>query len=242
MPRVPRWPTISTVLLLFALGLGLLATHTDWLTPHGLAVDVEIATDVRTPWLTTVMQAISWIASPPVAAATLAVGCVALVAWRRPVSALATFLVVAVGWCATLLVKAIVARPRPPIDIVHSLQPETGSDSYPSGHTAFAVSAAIAAWFLVRGTRHARRVAALGGAAVVLVGFSRLYLGVHYPGDIVGSILVSTAAIVALTGLWHSPLTDRVLSGPVVGSMLGLVGGASADRARPGSGNGHRPQ
>ncbi|MEZ0448331.1 phosphatase PAP2 family protein [Cellulomonas sp. ICMP 17802] len=212
MPYVRRWPVLSVVLGVAALLLGLVAADTTLLQPHGLALDVEIATDVRSALLTPVMLGISFLASPVVA-------CVALVLWpgwlvwrRRPLAAAATFLVVVVGWLAAFGVKLLVARPRPPIDVVHSLAPETGSDSYPSGHVAFAFSIAVAAWFLARGTRWSRPVAVLGAGFVALVAFSRLYLGVHYLGDVVGSVLVSGAAIVLLTGLWHRFVEPALLA------------------------------
>jgi membrane-associated phospholipid phosphatase len=211
MPYVRRWLLISLVLGVAALLLGFVATDTAWLQPHGLAIDVEIATDLRSAILTPVMLGISYLASPAVGVAVL-VGWPAWLVWRRRrVAAVATFLVVVVGWAASFVVKLLVGRARPPADVVHSLAAETGSNSYPSGHVAFAFSVAVAAWFLVRGTRRSRPVAVVGVVAVVLVAFSRLYLGVHYPGDVIGSVLVSGAAIVLLTGLWNSFLEAALL-------------------------------
>jgi undecaprenyl-diphosphatase len=233
MPVVRHWSRLSSVLLVAALVLGFVATHTSWLQPHGLAIDQEIATDVRTPWLTSVMRAASFLASPPVAGVLLAAGCGVLLWRRRPTAAVATFLVVAVGWTATLVVKVVVGRDRPPVALVHSLAPETGSTSYPSGHTAFACSAAVAVWFLVRGSRWSRPVAVLGAVVVAVVGFSRLYLGVHYPGDVVGSALVAGGAIVLLTGVWHRYLEGWLASLPVLARF------AAGGRAPVATGEGH---
>ncbi|WP_456844670.1 phosphatase PAP2 family protein [Cellulomonas sp. P5_C6] len=243
MPYVRRWPLVSVTLGVLALLLGLVATHTVWLQPHGLAVDVEIATDLRSSALTRLMLGVSFLASPVVAVAVLVLWPGWLVWRRRAVAAAATFLVVVVGWVAAFVVKLVVARPRPPVDLVHSLAPETGSNSYPSGHVAFAFSVAVAAWFLARGTRRSRPVAIVGVVFVALVAFSRLYLGVHYPGDVVGSVLVSGAAIVLLTGLWHGFIRDWLQARPLVarlqppppgygraasGDGLGVVGGGAS--------------
>lgn len=232
MPYVRRWPAAAAALAVLALVLGFVATDTALLQPYGLAIDVAIADELRSSVLTPVMLGISFLASPPVAVVTVLACTGLLVAGcRRPVAAVETALVVAAGWGAALVVKVLVGRPRPPLDLVHSLAPETGMTSYPSGHVAYAVSAAIAAWFLVRGTQRARPVAAAGAIAVVLVAASRLYLGVHYLGDVIGSVLVAGAAIVLLTGLWHGYLRNALLSATALAPLLARFSTSDAGRA-----------
>ncbi|SFH08957.1 phosphatase PAP2 family protein [Pontibacter chinhatensis] len=71
---------------------------------------------------------------------------------------------------------------------------EASSPSFPSGHTAFAFTAAVALALMFRNAP--LRVTVLAWA--VLVAYSRLALGVHYPSDVLASILIgTTAAIVA---------------------------------------------
>ncbi|MBT2385553.1 phosphatase PAP2 family protein [Streptomyces sp. ISL-11] len=202
MPYVRHWLRNSLLLFVLAITLGLVAAHTHLIQPHDLQLDRTIQTNTRTGWLNDVMEGVSALASP-------VAGLVILVIWsgwllfvrRRPTRAVATFLVVAIGWNSTQIAKAIVARPRPPRQFM--LDPEIGSNSFPSGHTAFTVSAVVAAYFLLRETRHRRTVLVLGPLAVLLVAFSRMYVGAHYPTDTFGSVLIAGSAITFVTGIWH---------------------------------------
>ena len=84
--------------------------------------------------------------------------------------------------------KNIVARPRPYTQIAELMiltHPEK-SFSFPSGHTANSFAVALI-YFRMLPKRY-------GIAAVVLaalIGFSRLFIGVHYPSDVIGGFLVA---------------------------------------------------
>lgn len=99
-------------------------------------------------------------------------------------------------WFAEYPVKAYFRRRRPFIDVVRALVvgKEPGSWSFPSGHTCAAFAAA---WTLGRFWPGARPLF-FGGAAVV--GYSRVYVGAHYPGDVL------TGAVLGMT---MSELTRR---------------------------------
>lgn len=86
-----------------------------------------------------------------------------------------------------LMLKPLVARTRPFVlnPDVQLLIPQPGEYSFPSGHTAGSFSAACALLFA--------REKRVGIPAVVLaavIAFSRLYLYVHFPTDILGGIAV----------------------------------------------------
>jgi undecaprenyl-diphosphatase len=131
-----------------------------------------------------------------VAATVLIVGL--LTAWRQP--ALVTGVILAV----MLAIEAVLDMFVPLI---------RGLDSFPSGHAtasmALAASLGVIAW--EKGRRGFIIVA--GAFFVLVVGISRVYLGVHYPADVLGGWCVATAATCAT---W---LTVRaILDGaPVVG-------------------------
>ncbi|MEV4870120.1 phosphatase PAP2 family protein [Streptomyces syringium] len=215
MPYVRHWLRNSILLFATAIALGLVAAHTKLIQPHDLQLDRTIQTNTRTGWLNHTMEGVSALASPIAGLLILAVWSGWLLFVRRkPTKAVATFLVVAVGWNSTQIAKALVARPRPPRQFM--LDPEIGSNSFPSGHTAFTVSAVIAAYFLLRETRHRRTVLVLGTFAVLLIAFSRMYVGAHYPTDTFGSVLIAGSAITFVTGVWHTWLLPQLHRVPLM--------------------------
>ncbi len=223
MPYVRHWLRNSLLLFASAIALGLVAAHTKVIQPHDLDLDRTIQTNTRTGWLNTTMELISYCASPVAGVVILAIWCgYLLFVRRRPITASAVFLVVAVGWNSTQLAKAIVARPRPPREFM--LDPEIGSNSFPSGHTAFTVAVAVAVFFLFRESRHRRTVVVCGVLAVLLVAFSRMYVGAHYPTDTFGSVLIAGSAILFITGVWHAWLLPNLERLPVLGGLLGRFG------------------
>ena len=111
------------------------------------------------------------------------------------------------GIVLTTILKAVFQRTRPALfqsDYTASFY------SFPSGHATVAVgfygTLALLLALLLEGWKR-WTVAAVGVALVLLIGFSRLYLGVHYPTDILAGYL-SAALWVSTVGsaflLWRS--------------------------------------
>ncbi len=97
------------------------------------------------------------------------------------------------------LLAQIIHRSRPPL--VNALAPET-SYSFPSGHAFVAFSFyALIVYFIFRNskTKIVKTLAVLGGLAVVLmIGFSRIYLGAHWPSDVLASYASGVAWLAAI--------------------------------------------
>src|SRR5699024_10411264 len=81
-----------------------------------------------------------------------------------------------------LVLKNLVQRVRPyeMVEGLVHLVPITDPNSFPSGHTTAAFAAGVV-WFRTLPARWARVLAL---ASAFLMGFSRLYVGVHYPTDV----------------------------------------------------------
>lgn len=87
------------------------------------------------------------------------------------------------------LLKRTIARPRPALPVGAALAEAPDRFSFPSGHAASSLSVALATAGLLPGP--------LAGALLALaalVGLSRCYLGVHYPGDVLSGWLLALIA------------------------------------------------
>lgn len=91
----------------------------------------------------------------------------------------------------SLLIKEVVGRPRPPVSL--QAYREVGS-SFPSMHAVAALTLyGFLAWLVWRdcAPRAWRYAAAFGAIALTLaIGFSRVYLGVHYPSDVLAGYAI----------------------------------------------------
>lgn len=84
-----------------------------------------------------------------------------------------------------LILKPIIARPRPFIaQGVDILIKEPMGFSFPSGHTGSSFAAAFVIYF------YNKKIGLLALILATLIAFSRMYLFVHYPSDIVGGLIL----------------------------------------------------
>jgi undecaprenyl-diphosphatase len=107
------------------------------------------------------------------------------------------------GWALYALAKLAVHRPRP--HVIPRLMHGAGWYSYPSGHSMLApiiFGLGIIVWAAPWPSPALRRAAlALAALLALGIGFSRVYVGAHYPSDVVGGLLLGTAWS-ALALLW----------------------------------------
>ena len=100
--------------------------------------------------------------------------------------------------CTNVILKQLVLRPRPYVTMEALIPLLTSADpnSFPSGHTCAAFAAGMA-WAGALPWRWARAAAVV---QAVCMGLSRLYVGVHYPSDVLAGALIG--GLCALCALW----------------------------------------
>ncbi|MGW1258802.1 phosphatase PAP2 family protein [Streptomyces sp. NPDC002513] len=121
--------------------------------------------------------------------------------------ALAAPVAVMTAFAAAEVVKKIVAEARPCRSMPHAYIvdacPAPSDYAFPSGHSTVA-AATVAALFLLD-----RRLTAIAAVFAVVEGFTRVYVGAHYPHDVLGSVLLALP-VALLTSLalrrWATPL------------------------------------
>ena len=153
---------------------------------------------LRNDTLTPFMEGFSALASPVVLVA-MALTIAAFAPGRRP------------GWCCAVnlvlvallnvVIKSLVRRPRP--EGIH-LVVETGF-SFPSGHSMAAMAFyGLIIWLIWR-CEHDRRQRSLFAIAfliiIVMIGVSRIYLGVHYASDVIGGFCAALIWLALYTRL-----------------------------------------
>lgn len=164
-------------------------------------VGLSLAHDLRSVTLDHLMLGITWLGS-----LALLLPLVGLSAWflvNRGRRHEAVFALLALLGSSGLshLTKLWLMRPRP--DLYSTVSTMPGDWSYPSAHS-MQISAAALALFLVAGRRRAFPLAVMLVVVVLLVGFSRIYLQVHFPSDVLAGLFAGAFWVFGLYALLFS--------------------------------------
>jgi len=182
--------------------LGLLLARV-WASDGPTAFDSEITrwfVNHRTPAWTDAMRIITWLGSSVVVIPLAMVVIVALLIGRQRWLALFVALAVSGASLLSALAKDVIGRDRPPVDL--RLQ-QAHSSSFPSGHSTQAAATYFALAIVVTVLSQSRPLRAVTWTVatiiVVLVGVSRVYLGMHWATDVLGGWMLGSVWIAGLT-------------------------------------------
>ena len=130
-----------------------------------------------------------------------------LVWWR--IGRLEAILITVAGMLSLVntIFKLIIGRQRPPANLVQVFYPMQ-TNGFPSGHAMFAIMVlGLLAYFIYINMKNLilRTVVLLGLIALILlIGTSRVYLGVHWPSDVIGGYLIGGALLTALIWFYQT--------------------------------------
>jgi undecaprenyl-diphosphatase len=145
--------------------------------------------------------------------------------------ALAAPVAVGFAFAVTEVIKKLVAEVRPCYSLPHAYFVDTcpARDDYafPSGHSTTAFATVGALWLLDR------RLAAIASVFALFEGFTRVYLGDHYPHDVLGAAIIAmpVAYLVSrVLGRVAVPLVGRLRAGALSPVLSASPTGAHAAR------------
>lgn len=190
------WPLVLLSLLALSAIIFWALAEDVWFR-QGFAWDAPIAMAIyrlRQPWLDGAMGMITWTGGPGALLGTLAT---AIWLWRRRRLERALLILgsYATAVAFTLALKQVFQRPRP---VLFPPLVAANGYSFPSGHTfaALILYGLLAAYLWQDGRRAPALLLMAWGP---LIGLSRVYLGVHYPSDVLASL--TAGALWILPGL-----------------------------------------
>ncbi|WP_223145612.1 Phosphatase PAP2 family protein [Sporosarcina sp. ANT_H38] len=147
---------------------------------------------LEAPWLTAIMKGFTWVGSGLAVTTITVIGFIVLYFFLRYRQQSFLLTIVVVGSILfNKMLKSYFKRERPEL---HRIM-DAGGFSFPSGHSmmAFALYAILAyiAWRNVKTTTNHVLLFLFAAFMIIMIGTSRIYLGVHYPSDIIGGYIAS---------------------------------------------------
>ena len=172
-----------------------------------LALDTSVYTIVvekmRNPILTDILKIITNLGS---AFVLITITILSLIILKNKKIGLCITINLALSTILNLLLKNIIQRPRPE---GYRLIEETGF-SFPSGHsmvnTAFY---GLLIYLIIKNVKNQKlkySLSLLISILILSIGFSRIYLGVHYTSDVLAGFLISIAYLIVFTTILHDIL------------------------------------
>ncbi|MFJ9904443.1 phosphatase PAP2 family protein [Streptomyces sp. NPDC101152] len=150
---------------------------------------------------------------------------------RSMTLALAAPVAVVAAFALAEVAKKLVAEVRPCYSVPHAYFvdscPVRTDYAFPSGHSTTAFATVAALWLLDR------RLSMIAAAFALFEGFTRVYLGDHYPHDVLGAALLALPAAYltsAILGRVAVPLVARLRTGALQPVLTAAPAGAHAAR------------
>ena len=215
--RPPAWPAVVCAAVFAALFVAVLDAvmgEAAWVEPFDIAVG-QAAIALRVSWLDGVNSAMAFLGGVRGTIIVGVVSIIVLLVLRMPRTALYLFCVIVIGTVIRYSLVYAIGRARPEGLLLGPHLAES-TPSFPSGHTftatlLYLMLALVIFVYITRLGRHGwvRWLAlAVGFVIPVFMACSRLYIGVHYPTDIMGGFLLA-GVLLCLAGSFYVQNVER---------------------------------
>ena len=190
-------------LLVIIAGIAIFAQLADWIVDQSAVIRFDVRADEylhahATPLGVQIARAVSFVGGPAAMAFLMVAGAVYLLVRRERLLLYGWLLAFIGGGALDWALKTMFHRARPvfPDAVVHVM-----GYSFPSGHAMGSlIGFGMLAYLLIHELRRSGAdvlVATLAGILALAVGLSRLYLGVHYPSDVLAGFAAGIAWLAA---------------------------------------------
>ncbi len=204
---------VICLLLVVAIPLSL-AAASDATLPRDVEMTARLQ-EMQFAGVETVVTGLNWFGRFAPMALTSLIISIVLVAKRRFWEAGFVLAAFVLSRVANGLLKLIIGSPRPDGDLVRGSEQASGY-GFPSGHTMSTLMFVGALVYLLYQSDSGKVLRIVGLVAGLLIalgmGFSRIYVGAHWPSDVVGAYLWGGIFLVAVIAVYHW-LRARTASG-----------------------------
>jgi membrane-associated phospholipid phosphatase len=174
------------------------------ITIPSFAIDLQITRElqsINSPLFAAIMSMISWPGFSPQSFIISALIVLVIYSFGWQWEALTALLAALLPPLVNVLVKELIRRPRPTVDLVQVFG-ILDSYSFPSGHVMFYVGFFGFIWFLaftlLKRSLGRTLLLVFLGSMVTLIGISRIYLGQHWASDVLGAYLLSSILLAGI--------------------------------------------
>lgn len=211
IPLPKRWLPLAIVSLALATLCGLAGMNSVFLASE---FEIDKALNANgNRLLTDIAVLASEIYSPKWAIIlTLVIAVAIWLLTKSRIDALGFMAIIAAGWLPAEVFKLSFNEPRPDTRLLvegSPVPPEIDS-AFPSGHLCFALAIGYAVFLLAKNTKAKNWALLFWILSSLVMGWARLFVGVHYLSDLAGSVFTSFAGVLLLAYVWNKWLFSAV--------------------------------